>query len=283
MDVVVIIPALESEAVPLAATLEGVRALRYDGGRIVVCVAQYGGGASLATSLALGNAVRLVAVDGPSPYSARNMGVQETSGEVLCFTEPGCIPDRNWVQAHVAAMRGTGVTVSVGHVGGARETWALSTFSAYEHVRDRWVFAGTSWQHMFGRPKNMAVARHRFASHGPFVEVMRGADSKLVQLVAREVSVREIALTPAAIVRQLSVRGLPSGLRERYAHGQALRVHRSAHAAPIPLAQRVELFRQTIAERGFGGARSAAMFALLAAGIAAFRLGGASARFVRRP
>ena len=192
------------------------------------------------------------------------------------------MPDPSWVRAHVDAIRGSRATVSVGHVAPARETWALSTFLAYENVRDRWVFSASSWQHLFGRPKNMAIARHRFLSHGPFAEVIRGGDSKLVQRVAREVAVEEIDYAPAAVVRQVAVRGLAGLFRDRFIHARALRVHRSAHAAPIGLGDRVGIFRRTLSERGFGPVRGATLLVLLAAGIVAFRMGGASARLVRR-
>ena len=279
MNASVIIPAQDSEASQLALTLPGVFAQRYDGGRIDVCVAQYGGGDALDIArIANGHDVRFVSVDHPSPYAARNRAAMTSSGDVQLFTEPGCVPDPNWVRAHVDAIR-SGATVSVGHLAPIRETWALDTFLSYETVRDAWVFSSGSWQHRFGRPKNMAVTRERFLSHGPFVEVMRGADSKLVQLVARDISPHEVAHAPDAIVRQLSVRGLPSCLRDRFIHARTLRIYRSAHAAPIQLSDRIEILRRTMRERHYGVLRSTFLLGSLAAGIIAFRLGGASARF----
>jgi hypothetical protein len=200
----------------------------------------------------------------------------------LLFTEPGCVPDRGWLAAHVATLRDTSATLSVGHVAPSRETWAVATFLAYETVRDAWVFSGRSWQHLFGRPKNMAILRRRFESHGPFAVVMRGADSKLVQKVARELSCDEIGHAPGAIVRQESVRGLPSCYRDRFVHAKALRVHKSSHAAPIALEDRIRLFRETVTRSRFGVVRAGMLLAFLGAGIAAFRLGGASARLVVR-
>jgi hypothetical protein len=278
MDVSVIIPAQASDAAVLALTLRGVFEQRYDAGRIEVVVAQYGGGATVFVPPS-GQNVRYVAVDHPSPYAARNLAARDATGEVLLFTEPGCVPDAAWVGKHIESMKRPGVTLSVGHVTGARETWALTTFASYEDLRDEWVFSGHSWRHMFGRPKNMGVARHRFESHGPFAEAMRGSDSKLVQHVARELSTSEVAYTPSAIVRQDAVRGLPSCLRDRFAHGRALRVHRSGHAAPILLDDRVRIFRSTVARRDYGLFTSVALLGFLGAGIVAFRLGGASARF----
>jgi glycosyltransferase involved in cell wall biosynthesis len=281
MNASVIIPAQDSEASQLTLTLQGVFAQRYGDGRIDICVAQYGSGDALDMArIANGHDVRFVAVDNPSPYAARNLAASSSSGDVLLFTEPGCVPDYSWARAHVDAL-GNGATISVGHVAPIHETWALDTFLAYETVRDDWVFSSASWQHRFGRPKNMAVTRERFLSHGPFAEVMRGADSKLVQLVARDISPHEVAHAPDAIVRQLSVHGLPSCLRDRFIHARALRIYRSAHAAPIELRDRIRILRRTVRERDYGVLRSAFLVGSLAAGIMAFRFGGASARFTR--
>ena len=284
MDVSVVIPALASEAAAVAGTLQGVLDQRYSGGRIEVFVVQYGGGGLLELPpLPLGHDVRLLSIDHVSPYAARNLAAGVATGEVLLFTEPGCVPDPHWVSTHLSAIRNTAITMSVGHVAPIRETWALATFLSYEDARDAWVFSGKSWRYLFGRPKNMAIARHRFESHGPFAEIIRGADSKLVQRVARDISSREIGHTPAAIVRQQSVRGLPSCFHDRFIHARALRVHQSSHAAPIDLDERVRIFRRTVKQRGYGALASIALLGFLASGIVAFRLGGASARFVRRP
>jgi hypothetical protein len=264
--------------------LDGVRDQRYDAGRIEVFVVEYDVSAeSMDPDAPDGLDVAFDTVADPSPYAARNLASRRATGEVLLFTEPGCVPDPGWVAGHVAALGDPGASLSVGHIAPSRETWAVSTFLSYEAVRDAWVFGGRSWQHMFGRPRNMAVKRSRFESHGPFVEVMRGADSKLVQKVARDVGCSEIRHAPLAVVRQVAVRGLPSCYRDRFRHGQALRVFQSAHAAPIALDDRMRLFRDTLRHRGYGVISATALLAFLAAGIAAFRLGGASARFVRHP
>lgn len=282
MDASVIIPVQTSDAPHLGSTFEGLRSQRYDSGQIEVFVVGYAGLDSVTLPpVPEGLDCRFLSVNHPSPYAARNLAARSSSGEVLLFTEPGCVPDPEWVSAHVAAIRDGRATLSVGHVAPARETWAVATFLSYESVRDTWVFSGRSWRHLFGRPKNMAIARRRFESHGPFAEVMRGADSKLVQHVARELSCDEIGHAPRAIVRQQSVRGLPSCYRDRFIHAQALRVHKSSHAAPIAFADRVQLFRDTVKQRGYGPVAATTLLAFLGAGIVAFRLGGASARFVR--
>ena len=283
MDVSIIIPVQASESDLLAASLGGVFAQRYAAGRIEVFVVHYGPAEPTPLpAIARGREVQVLAVDHPSPYAARNLAASHAKGDALLFTEPGCIPDSDWVSAHVATLRDAAVSISVGHVAPSRSTASVDLFLSYETIRDAWVFACSHWQHYFGRPKNMAVSRRRFETHGPFVEVMRGADSKLVQRVAREISCTEVALTQGAVVRQQSVRGLPSCYRDRFSHAFALRTHRSGHAAPIPLEQRVRLFRETLAERHYGPGSAAALFLFLGAGILTFRLGGWAAAAAAR-
>jgi hypothetical protein len=282
MDVAIIVPMQASEARVLSGCLGGIFAQRYTGGRIEVIVVQYGGGPAPEVGQFAGRDVSFLALDNPTPYAARNLGAARANGDAFLFSEPGCVPDPDWVAAHVERLRDGCSTISVGHVVPARTTHLVETLLAYENVRDEWVFSSPHWQHYFGRPKNMAVARRRFATHGPFAEVSRGADSKLVQKVAREVGCGEIALTPTAIVRQQSIRGLPSFLRDRFGHSYALETHQSAHAAPITLGDRVALFRETVRRRHYGQLQAATLLMVLGAGILAFRAGGWSGAVTRK-
>jgi glycosyltransferase involved in cell wall biosynthesis len=283
MDVSIVIPVQASDVASIALTVQGATEQQYDDGRIEVLVVQFGSGPRLSESpRGLHHSVRLLSIDDESPYAARNLGVRMATGSLLLFTEPGCVPDPGWARAYARAFRGGRTTIGVGRVAPTRETRALRMFLAYEDARDEWVFSAGSWPQLFGRPKNMAMSRARFESHGPFVEVMRGADSKLVQRVAREVSPAEVSHVPDALVRLARARGLPSWFGDRFAHARALRIHRSGHAAPIAFSERARVFRRTIAANGYGAVGSAALLGLLAAGVVVFRVGDASARFARR-
>jgi len=283
MDVSIIVPVQASQTRWLPACLAGALAQHYDGGGIEVIVVHYPRAAAPEIVSFAGCDVRVLSVDRPTPYAARNMGASQASGDALLFTEPECVPDPDWVAAHVQRLREGKATVTVGHVVPARMTRPVGLLLSYEDARDEWVFSSSSWRHYFGRPKNMAVARRRFATHGPFAEVARGADSKLVQAVARDVACDEVALAPRAVVRQQSVHGLPSFLRDRFGHAHALRVHHSSHAAPIALPTRVALFRDVVRRHGYGPLQSAMLLGLLGAGILTFRAGGWAGAFSRTP
>jgi hypothetical protein len=274
MDVTIIIPVQASETKLLAATLAGALAQHYEAGRIEIFAVRFRGpGEFPLPPLVDERGVLTLTVDHPSSYAARNAGAARASGEALLFTEPGCVPDPGWVRAHVEMLQNPVVTVSIGLVVPARSTRSVDVFLSYENVRDAWVFSCPHWQHYFGRPKNMAVARRRFETHGPFIEVMRGADSKFIQRVARELSCAEVGLAPAAVVRQQSIRGLLSCYQDRYGRGHVLRASQSEHAAPISLEQRIRLFRRTVEQSGHGALRAGELLALLGMGLLAFRLG----------
>ena len=274
MDVSIIIPIEAAEAPMLGACLEGIRGQRYGAGRIETLIVQYGAHEPARLPFSLPAGIRSLSTDRPTPYAARNRAAAEAVGDALLFTEAGCVPEPDWVAAHVARFTGSSVTVSVGHVAPAASTRLVDIFCAYEKLRDEWVFSGSSWRHYFGRPRNMAVLTRRFETHGPFVEVPRGSDSKLVQTVAREVSCDEVGLTQNAVVKQQSIRGLASCFQDRFGHSHALTTHQSAHAAPIALGDRIALFRNTVRRQRYGAIDAATLLALLATGIFVFRLGG---------
>ena len=282
MDTSIIVPIEAHEAPLLDACLAGATAQRYARGRVEVIVVQYGGGSMTIPPDGAPAGVRFLSVDDPTAYAARNLGVERAHGDVFLFTEPSCVPDPSWVDAHAEELRHGRATISIGHVLPERLTRAVEVLLAYEGVRDEWVFSSASWGHYFGRPKNMAVTRRRFATHGPFARVRRGADSKLVQTVARDVACDEVVLAPRALVRQQSIRGLPSFLRDRYAHARALQVHQSGHAAPIAFADRAALVRETIARHRYGRRDAAELLLVLGAGILAFRSGGFAGSLQRR-
>jgi hypothetical protein len=282
MDTSIIVPIRAHEVPQLDACLAGLAAQRYTRGQVDVLVVQYGGGPPAMLPDRPRPGVRLLSVDDPTPYGARNLGVEQSRGDLLLFTEPGCVPDPSWVDAHAEQLCLGRATISIGHVVPERLTRPVELLLSYESVRDEWVFSSAWWRNYFGRPKNMAVARRRFATHGPFACVARGADSKLVQSVARDVACDEVVLAPRALVRQQSIRGLPSFLRDRYGHARALQIHQSGHAAPIALADRAALFRDTAARHRYSRRDTVALLLVLGAGVVAFRSGGFAGSLRRR-
>lgn len=282
MDVSIIVPVPVSGWSMLPPTLDAIGSQRYGLGTIEVFVVGYGEKSPDLPAFTENPSTRILAVSSSSPYVARNLAASRANGDVLLFTEPGCIPDADWVAAHVAQIQDEKISICVGHLAAANVTRSLELLTSYENVRDAWVFSNPDWRYYFGRPRNMAITRRSYQTHGPFAEVMRGADSALVQKVAREVSCEEIGHAPRAIVRMAAIRGLPSCFRDRFDHARALRIHLSSHSAPIPFSRRVRLFMETVESRRHGLITRGIMLAILGAGVLTFRAGGVAGEFANR-
>jgi glycosyltransferase involved in cell wall biosynthesis len=55
---------------------------------------------------------RLVRQSGSGPAAARNAGVREARGKTVCFTDDDCLPEANWVEELLVAIRAGADTVA---------------------------------------------------------------------------------------------------------------------------------------------------------------------------
>jgi len=60
------------------------------------------------------SSIRLLCCSEAGSYAARNMGIRESRGEILAFTDADCIPQPNWIEAGVAALHTDGNGCIVG-------------------------------------------------------------------------------------------------------------------------------------------------------------------------
>ena len=51
-----------------------------------------------------------------SSYAARNKGVQAARGEILAFTDSDCMPEPNWVEAGICALKSERASCGGGHI-----------------------------------------------------------------------------------------------------------------------------------------------------------------------
>jgi glycosyltransferase involved in cell wall biosynthesis len=60
--------------------------------------------------------IRWLAEGQPGSYAARNRGIQNSTGEILAFTDADCVPAPTWLQEAVAVLKSTGATIVGGRI-----------------------------------------------------------------------------------------------------------------------------------------------------------------------
>jgi len=107
----VIIPNLNSPIVD--RTLAALRGQQYDLGRVEVLVV----GRDEPGLVQEDDLVRMVSTEEPaSPAVARNIGMRESKGDLLCFTDADCVPAPDWLALITAPFANDGVHVVGGGV-----------------------------------------------------------------------------------------------------------------------------------------------------------------------
>lgn len=130
--VTVIIPTLNSRTI--GQTLAAVRGQRYDMGRVEVLVV----GLDPHHLVQEDELVRFIATEGPvSAARARNLGLAQARGNIICFTDDDCVPALDWLEKLLGPYQTAGVSV----VGGGMSLpghgyWAQcdAVTSAYEQL-----------------------------------------------------------------------------------------------------------------------------------------------------
>lgn len=52
----------------------------------------------------------------PSPYAARNLGIQNSSGRIIAFTDANKVPEEGWIEEGVAALLGSDADLAGGDI-----------------------------------------------------------------------------------------------------------------------------------------------------------------------
>jgi glycosyltransferase involved in cell wall biosynthesis len=167
-----------------------------------------------------------------SSYAARNTGLAEARGAVLCFTDADCLPDPGWIRALVAALADEDAGGAAGRIEAAAGDTLVERFQVEERVLDA-ANAFTRPALPFAQTANAAYRRVVFERVGLFdPTLVSGGDLDLAWRMQR--AGWGLAYAPGAIVRhrhRKTFRGLVK-LYAKNAHGAALLGDRYPSYAP---------------------------------------------------
>ncbi len=223
--------------------------------------------------------IRLLSETKQGAYAARNCGLSEATGEIVAFTDPDCIPRRDWLRNISKAMESDLLKVVVGSRDAANDSSILAMLSAYENTKDEFVFSSLNPAIYYGHTNNMAVRGELFDSIGPFAERRRGADTLFVHAVVKQYSCEAVAFSSGVNVRHLELDSLGVYYHKVSTYGRSRRMYRSiAKVEALTIGQRLGIFRRVASSQNYRFLKSAVLFSLLAIGLAYWMLGGLRAR-----
>ncbi|MEM2370654.1 MAG: glycosyltransferase [Candidatus Bathyarchaeia archaeon] len=161
---------------------------------------------------------RLISTQVPVPPAvARNLGVREAKGNILCFLDADCIPDRRWLSSLLRRYDDENVKIVGGGVAFPKSNyWAIAdniaTFYPYLHTSP----AGTREQ----LPSlNLSLRREVWEMVGPFDErYPRPAGEDADWTVRARLAGYTLHFEPRAVVMHYSPR---STIRELWNHAVA--------------------------------------------------------------
>jgi glycosyltransferase involved in cell wall biosynthesis len=204
-------------------------------------------------------------------YAARNRGLRIAQGEVVLFTDPDCVPDRDWLEAALAAVA-DGTVVAVGATLQTGSSPLLEVLLAYASAKDEYSFGSSDPELYYGRTNNMAVLRSVFTAVGPFVEQPRGADNLLVRAAVARYGPERVRFEPRMRVRHAEYDGIGSYLRKLHIYGYASRTFGTAPPRSLSVSEWAALVRETRRRTRWAWA-APALVALTAATRLSWRLG----------
>ena len=224
------------------------------------------------------DAVRMVSEPRLGSYSARNRGVEASSGSVLAFTDADCTPRRDWLRRITAALADPRVEIVLGQRVAASESRILALWSHYERAKEEFVFSGSQLELYYGHTNNMVVRRTIFEDHGPFLERSRGSDTVLVRRVVDVLGERAVVFRPDAEVRHLELTGPTVLLRKLFIYGRSSASYRRiVDIRPLSYKERWQLFRRTVDRQRYSARHAAVLLGFLVAGVVAWEMGAGSA------
>ena len=223
--------------------------------------------------------LRLLRSHGRGPYTARNVGILASSGDVVAFTDADCEPASDWLGRIAEEFERAGTDIVVGPRLPADQR-RLSLVSAYERTKDAYVFGGRRTELYYASAQNMAVRRAALDRLGLFRERRRGSDTLLVRRAIASGAGEGVRYSPRLVVRHLEIDGLRDYYAKCLVYGRSIGSLNGDSGRPLTWRERLGVWREAVRSEQLSSARGLALLATLVAGAAFWGVGYIGARLV---
>lgn len=203
-------------------------------------------------------------------YAARNLGVRESTGEIVVFLDPDCAPRPGWLQAAVRALGEPATRLVLGrrHYG---QSLLLALLERYEDEKIQFILRSGAPDQVYGYTNNMAMRRPLLEEFGPFPDRMRGGDTMFVQHVVRAMGIGCVAFAPDMGVDHLEVTRLAEYYHKRMIYGASNeRIAQEVPFRPLSSGQRFGVLRALVARGRVAPWEAVMLLALLIPGAIAY-------------
>ena len=218
--------------------------------------------------------VRLLDEKKPGDFAARNLGIAESRGRIIAFTDSDTAPDPDWLKQIVQAMEDPDTALVVGSLRFSSESLGMDLLRDYEAEKNRFIFSSDDPRIYYGYTCNMAVRRSVFEKLGPFPEVYRNSDAVYVRKVVDNYSCNAVRYGEQVSVRRLEVASIWDYFKKAHVYGRDLnRYGTIADARPLHSAERLALFRRAIRHYRYSAFVAMYLMLLLAMGVISYDSG----------
>lgn len=275
MDISVVVPFYNSER-HIEDCVKALLAQDYPSSRYEIIMVDNNSKDSSAKIIGRYPRIKLLSEQKQGSYAARNRGIAASKGAIIAFTDADCTPSTDWLESIIAAMHSPGIELIQGRRLYAVESPALSMLAAYESERAAYTFSGNSSGIYYGYTNNMAVRRGALDRCGPFLEIIRGADSIFLSRVVEEYSREVVRYVPEARIRHLEITSVWCHLRKKFIHGRSFQQNfnrRKKSYRPLTRAEHSALLRRTVQQRRYSALQTLYLIILVSMGMLCFILG----------